>query len=403
MLPKHLILEVIVDLVLSVLSENRRPVLTRAGLLGNDMLWPDGAALDSLERLNAAAAVARFFDLSETGHEDLLLAYPRLTEWAGLVERTVTSDRRRICFDTSGSTGKPSQVMHCWGDLGDEIACMVPIVGTPRRIVSTVGLHHIYGFLWGPMLAHLAGSAFVSLRGSSPAGWRKELRAGDVVVSVPALLEIWLPHLSTLPEELTVITSTQLLGAELWPGYAAVGVQRTIEIYGSTETGGIGWRDAADAPFVLMSRWKREDADRLRPVGTGTGTGTGTSDGETRPVPIPDEVDWVDARRLRVLGRRDTVVKVYGRRVALDHVRRVVVEHPDIADACVRQMSGDEGQKLKAFIVPATGGDRSSDLPHRLDEWVADRLRPEERPGHWTVGSSVPVTETGKAKDWPID
>jgi len=396
MLPKPLILEVIADLVLSVLSENRRPILDRTGLLDTDMLWPEGAALDSLERLNAATAVAQFFGLAETGHEDLLLAYPRLTEWAGLVERTVTSDQRQVFFNTSGSTGKPSQVAHSWQDLREEIACMLPVVGTPRRVVATVGVNHIYGFLWGPMLASLAGADFRSLRGSSPAGWRRELRAGDVVICVPALLRVWLPHLSAVPEGLTVITSTQMLGADLWQDCAVTGFRRVLEIYGSTETGGIGWRDAADAPFALMRRWEREDAGHLRSVGDVTGGD------RSRPVPIPDRVEWDGPDRLRVLGRHDTVVKVYGQRVALDHVRRVLVEHPAVADACVRLMSDGEGQKLKAFIVPATDSDRRSDLPNQLDEWVADRLRPEERPGHWTFGPAVPVTEGGKATDWPI-
>ena len=65
----------------------------------------DGLALDSLERLELAGAVAAFFGLPETGQEDALLRGRTVGDWTATVLDSWAAGSRRLTFTTSGSTG----------------------------------------------------------------------------------------------------------------------------------------------------------------------------------------------------------------------------------------------------------------------------------------------------------
>lgn len=51
------------------------------------------------------------------------------------------------------------------------------------------------------------------------------------------------------------------------------GLPRLGQVYGSSETAGIAWRDAPDAPYALIAHWTRPDTrahERLRLSGHAT-------------------------------------------------------------------------------------------------------------------------------------
>ena len=93
-------------------------------------------------------------------------------------------------------------------------------------------------------------------------------------------------------------------------------------------------------------------------------------------------------------------VQVGGTNVFPGHVRQVLMAHPQVQEAAVRRMSADEGERLKAFVVPRAGADRQL-LPDELARWVAQRLTTPERPKAFTLGERLPVNALGKAADWP--
>jgi acyl-coenzyme A synthetase/AMP-(fatty) acid ligase len=111
-------------------------------------------------------------------------------------------------------------------------------------------------------------------------------------------------------------------------------------------------------------------------------------------------LEWNPDGRFCVRGRRDEAVQVGGINVFPARVRKVLLEHPGVADAGVRLMTPEEGARLKAFVVAAPGVDCEA-LRTELERWVVNRLTVAERPKSLVFGARLPVNEQGKLADWP--
>lgn len=98
--------------------------------------------------------------------------------------------------------------------------------------------------------------------------------------------------------------------------------------------------------------------------------------------------------RLFIHGRADDMVISGGEKVHPWEVETVLMQHPEVAEAAVVGAPDAEfGQRLVAFVAPATGAVLASD---RLDAWLADRLARYQRPRDIVVLDALPVTPVGK-------
>ena len=173
-------------------------------------------------------------------------------------------------------------------------------------------------------------------------------------------------------------------------------LSRLLQIHGSSETAGIGWRDDPRGPYSLLPYWDRGTDDRLiRAPLPGTGAA---------PIAVmaPDKLEWLDQRRYHIGARHDGAVQVGGMNVSTSKVRNVLQEHPDVAAVAVRLMIPSEGRRLKAFIVPKTAGGDIEALRKGLDAWSATRLSVPEQPRAYTIGTVLPTDPMGKMADWTI-
>jgi 4-coumarate--CoA ligase (photoactive yellow protein activation family) len=169
------------------------------------------------------------------------------------------------------------------------------------------------------------------------------------------------------------------------------GLARLVEVYGSTETGGIGWREDAEQGFQLLPYWARQDEERIA-----------KDFGEGRQVlQVPDIVCWLDDRRLVPVRRRDGAVQIGGVNVYPELVRAVLKAHPSVADAAVRAMRPHEGERLKAFVTLKDGID-AENLREDLETWLAQRLTSAQMPRAFSFGPRLPTGDHGKPCDWPI-
>ena len=105
-------------------------------------------------------------------------------------------------------------------------------------------------------------------------------------------------------------------------------------------------------------------------------------------------------RHFRPAGRRDGAVVVGGSNVFPERVRAVLCSHPDVADAAVRLMRPDEGERLKAYVVPRHSRGDNERLRAELWSWLGARLAAPERPGAIELGPALPVGASGKSADW---
>jgi 4-coumarate--CoA ligase len=387
------LLRVVSDLLAEELA------LIRPGRTLPPLPWPPGLdlfgtlATDSLERLSLATVLDEMLHLGGEGGERLL-AGARLADWLAAAEAGLERGAHRLTFRTSGSSGNPKRCTHELATLWQEVGELARLVPGRRRILCAVPAHHIYGFLFSVLLPHalgLEGAPVADLRAAAPAFAAASLRAGDLVIGHPEFWSALARVAPRLPAGVVGVTSTAPCPDALADALAAAGLERLVQVYGSSETGGVGWRDCAGAEFELFGYWSRvDDEAQLERAG--------------RRFSLQDRLEWSGASRFRPAGRIDEAVQVAGVNVHPAYVADVVALHPAVRAVSVRLMRADEGARLKAFVVPEPGQlARTGELREELAGWVRERLLAPERPAAFSFGAALPRKANGKLADWIID
>lgn len=382
----------LLDLIQAELARLRPGLQDAARLRAPD---PDLGALelDSLEFLDLATMVAVQFQLHETGHEAELTTRRRLSDWVEIILESRARQDGSIGFLTSGSTGQSKLCTHTMELLEQEIDTFVALLGDRRRLLRAVPSHHIYGFLFAFMLPARLEIPVLDTRRTLPAAVLRQARAGDLVLGHPAFFDLATRGPLDMAPDVVALSSTSPCPLELWQRLQACGGARLIEIYGSSETAGIGWRESPEAPFRLLPYWSRDPAspECIRRPGI---------DGRPLVLETPDRLQWLDAEHIQVLGRRDGAVQVGGVNVFPERVRAWLERHPEVAEALVRPDGREPNRRLKAFVVPGARCIDPDSLPERLDAWLAGQLSAPERPRSITLGPSLPRSALGKLADW---
>jgi len=364
--------------------------------------WSDSQALseqplyaDSLEILTLAGHVNRLFSLDETGLEDYLLRRRSLADWADLVAQAISgrelaSGTSGLRLMTSGSTGTPQEHAHSWATLSREARYLGERFADRRRIICLAPRQHIYGFIFGALLPRALGVPVLTEQAAERAVLRA-LRAGDLIIGFPLRWQYVEGSCQSIPADVEGVTSTGPCDPDLIRRLQAKGLSRMHEIYGATETGGIGLRCDPEAAFELFPWWRLGEETQSTLFERGASTASSGME-------LPDRVVREGERAFRVQGRRDDVIQVGGVNVSPAHVAQRLCRHPAVAKALVRP--GPTG-RLKAFLVPARSGNTAQALSEaELRAWMHRHLPAHERPAEFRFGDALPVNAMGKNRDW---
>lgn len=396
-------------------------VLMRPGMRLLAQPWPTELDLradlgaDSLDLMGLATAMETVLRLRRPAARDdaAPLAGTRLQNWVAAARSGLDADGSALTFRTSGSSGSPKPCTHAAAALWQETVELAALFPDRRRIVSLVPSHHIYGFLFTVLLPRrlgLGAADVVDLRGLAPGAVAAGLRPGDLVVGFPDFWRGFAQQAGmAVLGDIIGVTSTAPCPDEVARGTVDAGLARLVQVYGSSETAGVGWRDRPDDNYTLFGYWQRaQQADRLE---------RSMPDGQRQSYPLQDRLDWSDAQHFRPAGRVDQAVQVGGINVFPNYVADVLKLHPQVADASVRLMRADEGHRLKAFVVQrqttvqsAAQADaqvldaaQADALRTELHAWLGERLSAAECPAAISFGPAVPRGASGKLADWIID
>ncbi len=381
------------DLVAGELVRLRPGYRRRGGAWDANLRFAEDLGADSLERLQLATAVADATHLHSSGVEDTLLAAETIGDWTQTLARGLESFSAELTFRTSGSTGQPKWCLHRLADLADEVELLAALVGRGGRLLSAVPSHHIYGFLFTILLPARLGCEVIDVRANVPAGLAGTLAPGDILVGFPEFWRAFVRTTVRVAPGVTGVTSTGPCPPDVARGVAECGL-RLVDVYGSSETAGIGWRDDPAAPYRLLDHWRRGASDRelVRR----------SPDGAERPFTVPDWLEWEGQRLVRPAGRTEGAVVVGGTNVFPARIAGLLATHPEVAQAAVRLMRADEGNRLKAFVVPRDPNADPTALRANLWAWIDTQLTTPERPKSIVFGAALPVGALGKPADWPV-
>ncbi len=386
---------VVVDLVAAELA------LARPGRVLPSPPWPAERDLardlgaDSLDLMGAATALGDLFGFGRAGMGDALLGRPVLSDWVDAARASLARFDADLVFRTSGSSGMPKRCPHRLVDLWREVDELARVVPGRRRVLSAVPAHHIYGFLFTVLLPQASEDPLpvLDVRGGSPAALSGMLQPGDLVVAHPD----WWRQVAALglafPDDVVGVTSTAACPDAVARTLADGGL-RLVQVYGSSETAGVGWREAAGEAYRLFSYWRAAGGDVLERERAG---------GKPERHSLQDRLEWLDEAAFFPAGRIDHAVQVGGTNVFPAYVGEVLALHPAVRECHVRAMRADEGTRLKAFVVPREDAADVAALRSELTAWLAERLAAPERPAAFSFGPALPRQPNGKLTDWIIE
>ena len=354
-------------------------------------LGQGGIGCDSLDLLSLAAAVNEMFNLHEVRTERNLLDVSAFGGWLDAVESAWRAGVDRVTFATSGSTGRPKRCPQTAAHLRAEVEALAARWADRRRVVALAPAHHIYGFLFTALLPTRLAVPCLAADDLGPAELAAALRPGDLVVSFPERWAYLARSVPAWPAGIHGVVSTAPCPPALAEVLAERGLSRLTEVYGSSETAGIAWRDAPDEPYGLMPQWTFAEPHR------GDAPALIHADGTLHP--LMDRVVRNAPRSFRLDGRRDGMVQVGGVNVAPAAVAERLRRRPGVRHAVVRLMRAEEGARLKAYLVPEPGTDGAT-LAGAVAAWAADHLQAAERPGTIAVGADLRVETPGETFDW---
>ena len=331
---------------------------------------------------------------------------PQAGDSCALPLASLARDFPALVVHTSGSTGAAQAIPKQLFQLAQEVATLEAEFGAgleAAAVVATVSHQHIYGLLFKVLWPLASGRPVHALSQTYPEQLAALLGQGPcILVASPA-------HLKRLPEHIdwararaslrAVFSSGGPLSAEASLSAASLLGQAPIEIYGSSETGGIASRrQQAGAPGAWRPQagvsWRIGDSGQL----------------EIRSPFLPDQ-GWMQLAdraapfgdgRFLLLGRSDRIVKIEEKRISLDAIEACLLAADLVRE--VRVMPVDDGPRtvVAAFVVLSPEGQAMLDkagkhaMNTRLRAALAGAVETVALPRRWRYLDRLPADAQGK-------
>lgn len=342
--------------------------LTIAAWTKDTSLGAGGIALTEPQKTACAHRAARLFGLDP----DYLLERQadRIEDWA----REIAAASKTLLTSFSfypAARGDEKPFIHRADEIFQDAAAAANVLYGRRRLVSFVAPHSLLGFELSTLTPNLLNIEGIDARGITPETLSKTLLFGDALVATPTLWRYMMKEKLTAPDNTLAVSFGEPMTSDLAVDMRNSGFGVLRELYGSTETGLIAWRDTPGEAFVLFDHWRREGEGLVRT----------SPDGAERIVEAMDELDWTGERSFSLSGRRDGAVQVGAVNVFPEAVAKSLRAHPLIRTCAITVSKRSDGaSRLVANIVLEGAVLPNERAAREIDAWCRANLRQQERP-----------------------
>jgi acyl-coenzyme A synthetase/AMP-(fatty) acid ligase len=281
------------------------------------------------------------------------------------------AERPFLSLYTSGTTGAAKEIPKSLAQL-DEVRALETALGSAlpsdTRVFASAPPQHLYGLLFRVLWPLATGRPFHAHTYLHPEELLPAL--SDCSHAVLAATPTHLRRLAGRPELpslrgrlLGVYSSGGPLDPDTAASLAADLGQPPVEIFGSTETGGVALRrqGAAGAltpwqplPEVVVAR----DANSGRLRVTSPFVSLGSAAGDTAPLTfaMEDRVQLEPGGGFLLQDRADRVVKVAEKRLSLTEMESRLREHPHVSEAALLLLDQGGESRVAAVVVTSPAG-----------------------------------------------
>ncbi|QPK03665.1 MULTISPECIES: AMP-binding protein [Vibrio] len=319
-----------------------------------------------------------------------------------LIDNLTTIDLAEIHLTlfTSGSSGTPKAINKTLEHLDIETAQLDKNWGElikGHRVHSTVSHQHIYGLLFRILWPLCSGVPFARHNLEYPEQILSHANKQSVLISSPALLKR-LKHESKTAQLAGIFSSGGPLPTESAHQSRSLLGHLPIEVFGSTETGGIAFRqqESAQTPWQLFdcleASLNSENCIKLLSPYIDKNNWYQTA----------DECEMVSDNQFILKGRTDRVIKIEEKRVSLVEVEKRLEQLPWISECVVIPFEEPDRLILASVLVLSDQGQATLVTMSRGKFWLMLRselrkwLEPIAIPRKYRVVYEIPLNSQGK-------
>ena len=306
----------------------------------------------------------------------------------------------KLVLFTSGSSGTPKAIHKTLQQLDIEIAELSKnwqSMLTGSRVHSTVSHQHIYGLLFRILWPLCSSVPFSRFNLEYPEQIVSHADSQMVLVSSPALLKRLSEEQSAKPL-VSVFSSGGPLPLEAAQQARTLFGELPIEVFGSTETGGIAYRQQVNAqtPWQLFSCIKaelnQENCIKLLSPYIDRDNWYQTA----------DECEMVSNNQFILKGRTDRIIKIEEKRISLVEVEKRLEQLSWINECAVIPFEEPNRLILASVIVLSDEGKQMLNSVGKGKFWLLLRnelrkwLEPIAVPRRFRVVEEIPLNSQGK-------
>ncbi|MBR0031655.1 MAG: AMP-binding protein [Treponema sp.] len=319
----------------------------------------------------------------------------------------INADETKIFLYTSGSTGHPKAVAQRMTEFEADNAFVISKWGSEflsRKLCATVSQHHIYGFLFTISLPFTLATPFRRKRIEFPDEFSLLDDDSYMIIAVPAFLKRTVMERETMENPKLplsnpwIFTSGGAVSPELSKQTDCIFGFCPLEVYGSTETSGIAYRQQKTdglvwTPFDNAKIWTDKDDGCLTIISPYIKDPNGFKTG--------DLVDIREDGKFILNGRADSIVKIEEKRISLTEVENRLLQSGLVQDCCVVAMN-DRRQYLAAVIVLNSQGKEKFSGMEKFQinrffhEYLIQFFENVILPKKWRYLDKIPVDVQGK-------
>ena len=309
---------------------------------------------------------------------------------------------------TSGSSGEPKLIEKKLRQLANEVCALERLWGADLGsacIMGSVAAQHIYGLLFRVLWPVCAGRSFVRVQLPFPEDLQRMSREHGTFawVASPALLKRMSDNLDWA--SLSAVKRVFSSGGALPPEAAASLHERLAqwptEILGSSETGGIAWRQGDPLWRAFDDVTLGQDADGALSIASPY-----LPAGHIEQT--ADAVRFADDGRFELLGRLDRIVKLEEKRISLPLLEHALTTHEWVSEARLGVVQENRASLGALLVLNASGVHALRNQGRRavttaLRRHLVPHCEALALPRRWRLLSHLPLNAQGKLPQAQIE
>lgn len=339
---------------------------------------------------------------------------PDLTGWdsSAQVVNTefieVDSNFDAIGVFTSGSTGEPVRIDKTMHQLENEVDALEFTFGESiaKKVVfyRSVSHQHFFGMPFGIFWAVSRGSMLS--RFAIKGGHEWNTFNPQVLITSPSFLksiaDTTAQHKNIGPGIQSIFSAGGILENSIFSTVNAITKTRVVDIYGSSETGHIAWRNSPEMPWQVQAgvEFKKPVEDVLQI--------------KSKFCPSDDWFPTSDLARqngnsFEILGRADRIIKIEGTRVSLSQLVASIKESSLIEDCLISDIENGRRAQLGAVLKLSPIGLKTLEVDGRLrlinslKELLRGKVNSIAIPRRWRFVEEFPKNSLGKVLKANLD